>query len=104
MLLQFYVVPNPPPYLSIGGGRFGVCVYLGLRLGANITAGHILLIVLSGFTYKIMSLNFLTFILGLLPLGFIIAFLGLEFAIAIVQAQVFVILTCSYIKDGLDLH
>lgn len=79
-------------------------ISLGLRLGANITAGHLLLHILSGFTYTIMSINVITFILGLLPLAFIIAFTGLEFAIAIIQAQVFIILTSSYIKDALDLH
>lgn len=77
---------------------------LGLRLGANIMAGHMLLSILSGFTYKIMTLGPIYFLIGILPLGFIFAFTGLEFAIAIIQGQVFVILTCSYIKDGLDLH
>jgi len=46
----------------------------------------------------------LFFILGLLPLAFIIAFCGLEFAISFIQAQVFVVLTSSYIKDALELH
>ena len=46
----------------------------------------------------------LFFLLGLVPLAFIIAFSGLELGIAFIQAQVFVVLTCSYIKDGLDLH
>ena len=50
-----------------------------------------LLSILSGFTYKIMTSGVLFFVLGLIPLAFI-------------QAQVFVVLTCSYIKDGLDLH
>src|SRR5262249_7078021 len=44
------------------------------------------------------------FIFGLLPLLFIIAFCGLELAISLIQAQVFVVLTASYIKDALDLH
>ena len=51
-----------------------------------------------------MTNGFIFFFLGLIPLAFIIAFSGLELAIAFIQAQVFVILTCSYIKDGLDLH
>ncbi|KAF2135775.1 uncharacterized protein K452DRAFT_238711, partial [Aplosporella prunicola CBS 121167] len=79
-------------------------VSLGLRLAANILSGHMLLNILSGFTYKIMMSGFLFLILGLLPLSFIIAFSGLELAIAFIQAQVFVVLSCSYIKDGLDLH
>ena len=79
-------------------------VFLGLRLGANIISGHMLLSILSGFTYNIMTSGLLFFFLGLIPLTFIIAFSGLELAIAVIQAQVFVVLTCSYIKDGLDLH
>ena len=79
-------------------------ISLGLRLGANILSGHMLLSILGGFTYNIMTSGFIFFILGLLPLTFIIAFSGLELGIAFIQAQVFVVLTCSYIKDGLDLH
>jgi len=44
------------------------------------------------------------FLLGLLPLAFIIAFSGLELGIAFIQSQVFVVLSCSYIKDALELH
>jgi len=79
-------------------------ISLGLRLGANIMSGHMLLSILSGFTYNIMTSGIVFFFLGLIPLSFIIAFSGLELAIAVIQAQVFVVLTCSYIKDGLDLH
>jgi F-type H+-transporting ATPase subunit a len=79
-------------------------VSLGLRLGANILAGHMLLNILSGFTYKIMISNLLFFFVGLLPVVFIILFSGLELCIAFIQAQVFVVLSCSYIKDGLSLH
>ena len=79
-------------------------VSLGLRLAANILSGHMLLNILSGFTYKIMNGGLIYFILGILPLMFIMAFSGLELGIAFIQAQVFVVLSCSYIKDGLDLH
>lgn len=79
-------------------------VSLGLRLGANILSGHMLLNILSGFTYNIMTSGFVFFILGLIPLAFIIAFSGLELGIAFIQAQVFVVLSSSYIKDALDLH
>jgi len=79
-------------------------ISLGLRLAANITAGHMLLNILSGFVYNIMNAGILYVILALIPLAFIIAFSGLELGIALIQAQVFVVLTSSYIKDGLDLH
>lgn len=79
-------------------------ISLGLRLGANILSGHMLLSILGGFTYNIMTSGILFFFLGLIPLAFILAFSGLELAIAFIQALVFVVLSSSYIKDGLDLH
>jgi F-type H+-transporting ATPase subunit a len=79
-------------------------VSLGLRLAANILSGHMLLNILSGFTYNIMTSGLIFFFLGLFPLAFIIAFSGLELGIAFIQAQVFVVLSCSYIKDALELH
>jgi F-type H+-transporting ATPase subunit a len=79
-------------------------VSLGLRLAANILSGHMLLNIISGFTYNIMSSGIIYFILGLLPVAFLIVFSGLELAIAFIQAQVFVVLSCSYIKEGLSLH
>jgi F-type H+-transporting ATPase subunit a len=79
-------------------------VSLGLRLAANILSGHMLLNILAGFTYNIMTSGFVYLFIGLIPLAFIIAFSGLELGIAFIQAQVFVVLTSSYIKDSLDLH
>ncbi len=79
-------------------------VSLGLRLGANILSGHMLLSILAGFTYNIMTSGIIFFFLGLIPLAFIIAFSFLELGIAFIQAQVFVVLTSGFIKEGLDLH
>jgi F-type H+-transporting ATPase subunit a len=79
-------------------------ISLGLRLAANILSGHMLLFILAGFTYNIMTSGIYFFFLGLVPLAFIIAFSGLELAIAFIQAQVFIVLSSGYIKDGLDLH
>jgi F-type H+-transporting ATPase subunit a len=79
-------------------------VSLGARLAANVLSGHMLLNILAGFAYNIMTSGIIFFFLGLIPLSLILAFTGLEIAIAIIQAQVFVVLTSSYIKDGLDLH
>ena len=62
-------------------------VSLGLRLAANILSGHMLLNILAGFTYNIMTSGFIFFFLGLLPLAFITAFCGLELGIAFIQAR-----------------
>ena len=79
-------------------------VSLGLRLAANVLSGHMLLNILGGFTYNIMTSGIIYLFLGLIPLLFIVAFSALEIGIAFIQAQVFVVLSSSYIKDGLDLH
>jgi F-type H+-transporting ATPase subunit a len=77
---------------------------LGLRLAANVLSGHMLLNILSGLTFNIMTSGIIFFFIALLPLSFILAFSGLELGIAFIQAQVFVMLTCTYIKDALYLH
>lgn len=79
-------------------------VSLGLRLAANVLSGHMLLNILSGFTYNIMNSGKIQFFLALLPLAFVIAFSGLEVGVAFIQAQVFAVLSCSYIRDGSNLH
>jgi len=77
---------------------------LGLRLGANIIAGHTLLKIFSTFAYGITKAGPLMLLISLLPLGFLTILYGLELGIAFLQAYVFTLLTCSYIKDAIDLH
>jgi F-type H+-transporting ATPase subunit a len=73
---------------------------LAIRLFANITAGHILLKILSSFTYAMITLIF-----AFLVSCFIITVLWvLEFFISILQAYVFTILICIYLTDVLNLH
>lgn len=72
-------------------------VSLAVRLFANMLAGHTLLKVLAGF---VPALG----IFGIAPLAVIVALTGLEILIAFLQAYVFTVLTCLYIKDALDLH
>lgn len=78
---------------------------LGLRLSANILSGHLLLSILIGFSYQIMFLgSAVYFLLSLFPLSFIIVFSYLELGIVFIQSIVFVILSSTYIKDGLSLY
>lgn len=73
-------------------------VTLSVRLFANMMAGHLMLKVFAGFSIA-MGLG-----LGFLPMFFNAALIGFEFLIAFLQAYVFTILSCIYLKDAIDLH
>ena len=77
---------------------------LGLRLGANIIAGHLLLAILANLIFTLISISYLTFLFGILPFLGIFLIVCLEFGIASLQAYVFTILAAGYLKDGLFLH
>ncbi len=80
-------------------------VSLSIRLFANMMAGHTMLKVFAGFTVLMISgLGALGFFVGLVPLLINIALTGFEFLVAFLQAYVFSILTCLYIRDALELH
>ena len=72
---------------------------LGIRLFANIMAGHILLKVLIGFCWSIILASGLFFILHFVPLVVVFLLLFLETAVAFIQAYVFTMLACLYIGD-----
>ena len=44
------------------------------------------------------------FIFAILPVGINIAMFALEILVAVLQAYVFAILTCLYLRDALHLH
>ena len=77
---------------------------LGLRLGANMIAGHSLLKIISTFTWKMVVAGPVLLLVSVLPVLFLTALVALELGIAMLQAYVFTILTCSYLKDSIDLH
>lgn len=77
---------------------------LGVRLFANLVAGHTLLKILSGLLTKLFMSSIIVFIITLIPFVIFVALVGLELAVSVIQAYVFCILTCSYLKDAIDLH
>jgi len=79
-------------------------VSLGVRLFANITAGHTLLKILSTYLFKLFSGSLLVAILTLIPFSIFLALIGLEIAVSLIQAFVFTLLVCSYLKDAIELH
>jgi F-type H+-transporting ATPase subunit a len=78
---------------------------LGIRLGANLISGHLLLLILAGFGFLGLTSN-LSLVLtgGSVAVALITAISGLELAIAGIQSYVYSILTASYIKDSVSLH
>jgi len=70
---------------------------LAIRLFANMMAGHTMLIIFAGF---VTSLG----LFGFLPIGMDIFLVLLEFLVAALQAYVFLILSCLYLKDAIHLH
>jgi len=73
-------------------------VTLAVRLFANMTAGHTVLIVLFG----MMLAGGL--LIGWLPFGFTIAVYLLEVIVAFIQAFIFTILATVYLGDAIKLH
>ena len=70
---------------------------LAIRLAANMMVGHVILKLLAGF---IIALG----IAGILPMAFLGAITMLEFFIAVLQAYVFTILACVYLRDAIHMH
>jgi F-type H+-transporting ATPase subunit a len=77
---------------------------LGIRLFANMCAGHTLLKILSTFLYQMFSGGLVIAILTLIPFSIFLALIGLELAVSFIQSYVFTLLVCSYIKDAIELH
>jgi len=73
-------------------------ITLAVRLAANMTAGHTVLKVFALFSVQ-MGLIF-----GLAPMLMNSMLVALELLVATLQAYIFTILTCVYLKDAIELH
>lgn len=77
---------------------------LAIRLFANMMAGHTLLKILIAFTFSLVQnavedFNWMLVVLSILPFIIVFMITFLEVAIAMLQAYVFLVLLCLYIKD-----
>lgn len=79
-------------------------ISLGVRLFANLMAGHTLLKVIVGFSWSMLLLESLLSMFHIIPLLILVILMGLELGVAIIQAYVFTILTCIYLNDSINLH
>ncbi len=79
-------------------------VSLGVRLAANITAGHLLFAILSGFAWTMLTAGGIISVLSIFPVLIVVFITVLEIAVALIQAYVFSILTSIYINDSIHIH
>ena len=64
---------------------------------ANMLAGHTMLAIFGGFAAAIG-------LFAIFPVAINVALVALELLVAVLQAYVFAILTCLYLRDALHLH
>jgi len=79
-------------------------ISLGVRLFANMMAGHTLLKVIGGFAWSMMTVGGFLLYLHVIPLIILTLLIGLELGVAIIQSYVFTILSCIYLSDSINLH
>lgn len=79
-------------------------VTLGVRLFANMTAGHILMKVFAGFIISMAAAGGAIAFISWLPFVANVAVTALEMLVAGVQAYVFALLTCVYLNDAVNLE
>ncbi|HTW53964.1 MAG TPA: F0F1 ATP synthase subunit A [Stellaceae bacterium] len=72
-------------------------VSLSIRLFANMMAGHTMMAVFAGFTITLG-------LFGFFPILINVALFALEVIVTALQAYVFTILTCLYLRDAVHLH
>lgn len=77
---------------------------LSVRLFANMMAGHIILKVVASFAIAAASVGGGYVLLGIFPVMVNFLMITFEFLVAAIQAYVFAILTCVYLKDSVELH
>lgn len=79
-------------------------VSLGVRLFANMMAGHTLVKILAGFSWSMLSVGGILAVASVIPFLIVFALTFLEIGVACLQAYVFTILLCIYLNDAIHLH
>ena len=78
-------------------------ISLSVRLFANMMAGHTLLKVIVGFSWIIIFLG-KTSLINLFPILILMVLILLEFGVALIQAYIFTVLSCIYLRDIFENH
>ncbi|ADM08505.1 Fo ATP synthase subunit A [Parvularcula bermudensis HTCC2503] len=76
-------------------------ISLGVRLFANMLAGHIVLKVFAGFVVTLFGAGGALAVISIIPFFGIVIVFFLELLVAFLQAFVFAVLSCIYLSDAL---
>ncbi len=79
-------------------------ITLSVRLFANMMAGHIILKVVVSFAVAAAGMGAAWATLGVFPVLINVGMMMFELLVACIQAYVFAILSCVYLKDSVELH
>lgn len=111
MAFRFFLPPDIPSSLSIFIINVELISYifrvisLSVRILANIIAGHLLCLIIGIFVLSIYSeSNNILFLASFIPGLVIVALCFLELFVCFLQAYVFVILCCMYLRDVLTIY
>jgi len=105
-MLSIFLPPNTPLALGFLLVPIELISYifkpisLGVRLFANLMAGHTLLKVIVGFAWSMLLLEDLLAWFHTIPLLILVILMGLELGVAVIQAYVFTVLTCIYLTEA----
>ncbi len=79
-------------------------ITLSVRLFANMIAGHIMLKVFAGFSVgMVAAMGGWGYLAAIFPMFFNTVLIGFELLIAFLQAYVFTVLSCIYLKDTIHI-
>ena len=76
-------------------------ISLGIRLFANMVSGHIMIEVIAGFAASIASITMFSYF-SAVPVAVNVALNLFKFVVCMLQAYVFVVLSCMYLSESLE--
>jgi len=77
---------------------------LAMRLFLNMMAGHMVLKIFAGFCIMLVGLGGVLSATSIIPFAVKFAVTGFEFFVALLQAYIFTIFSCIYLRDAIYLH
>ena len=78
-------------------------ITLSLRLFINMLAGHLMVKVIAGFSVMMIGAGLAGMLGSIGPMLFNVLLIGFEVFVSFVQAYVFALLTCIYLRDTVEL-